>query len=96
MIQTTHKPIIVLAVGSVIGAAAVILVGFVLTRLTYPQFQALQYWLTVLLNIGFVLYIILYAPLKTRALNRRIKKLEGLIRPPMVGGSGTAPTEQPR
>ena len=92
MNRTTRKPITILAIGSAIGAGTVILVGFAVTQLTFPQFQAVGHSLAFLLNLAFVLWAVLYAPLKTRALNGRIKSLEAIIHSPNADRSAIVPT----
>ena len=93
MILQSRNPVVVLIVGSVLGAGAMIFLGLVATRLTFEQFQSFQRWLTSGLNWAFIFWAILYAPLKTRALSRRIAKLESLIptASPSSGRTAIAP-----
>ena len=79
MNPTARKPIILLAIGLAIGVAVMLLLGLMATHLTFRQFQTLQRVLTFLISWSIILWAVLYAPLKMRARNNRIKRLEEII-----------------
>lgn len=79
MNQPAPKLIIVLSIGSAIGAAVVVFLALAATQLTFEQLQSLQRNLAFVITWAFIFWAILYAPLKARSLNKRIVKLESLI-----------------